>query len=138
MVSDILRSIGITLGVSTVVSSALYLAGVPFWTSFILAVVIQIFIWQGFQYVVSVRAALASKEVDKEMMEVYMSNSVTIPCAYCKDENFVPIKLDTNNSFTCSACNNETVVYIHIDPVQKTVPVQALQEKSTIVVDELK
>ena len=138
MISDIVRSLGITLGVSALISSALYLLGVPFWVTFILSTAIQIFVWQGFQYIVSVRAALTSKEVDKEMMETYMSNSVEMPCAYCKEDNFVPIKLNTNNSFMCSGCDKETVVYIHIDSVQRTVPVESLDEKVTININELK
>ena len=126
-----------TLAVSLSVAAALSLVGIPFWSCVILATVVQIVVWQGFQYYVSVQSSIKSRDTEKELLKEFIANSVTVPCAYCKHQNWTLIRLDDNNSVKCENCKKESVLYVHIETAQVTVPLKSLDVEDTIKINEL-
>lgn len=138
MTSNIVRSLLITTGISTVVAGALVIVGISFWVSFILTTVVQVCLWQGFLYVVNQRAALKTQEIERDLLKEYMSNSVDMPCVSCKALNNVPIKLNATNSFKCTACDVDNVIYINIESAAVTTPLESLEIEDTIKLNELR
>ncbi len=138
MISSALKSVVITVCISAGIAGSLSLTGVSFWPSFFIVSILQIIGWQGFLYMVSVNAALKNKEIDEQMMKDYMSNSAIVPCSNCKQENLTPIQLSETNSFKCTKCNVDNVIYIHIESAQVTTPIKSLNIEDTIKINELK
>ena len=131
----LLRSIGITLGISAVLAGTMTFFNVLFWPSFIIITIAQIIVWQIVKYVVDVRAAVKNKEIESDLMKQYMANEVVVPCSGCKKENLVPIQLNKSNNFKCSHCDLQNVIYISLEAAQVTTPVDSLKVDETIKVN---
>jgi hypothetical protein len=61
--------------------------------------------------------------VEKErtqQAEMLSQQGVAVGCAYCNDANFIPVRMDDENNFTCESCGKENSVYIDITVAQKT------------------
>jgi len=120
------------------VAGALVIVNVPFFVSFILASITQVCLWQAFLYIMSHRATIKTREIERDVMKEYMANSIDIPCTSCKTLNNTPIKLNSNNSFKCSKCNVDNVVYINIESAAVTTPIKSLKIEDTIKLNELR
>lgn len=138
MLANILRSLAITACISVVIAGALTIANVPFLISFILSTVLQFVLWQAFTYVVSTRAAIKNKEIERDIMKEVAANSANIPCTSCKQENFVTIRFDQPNHFKCSKCGVDNVVYIQLESAAVTKPIESLNIEETIKTNELR
>ena len=138
MTGSVIKSLLITLSISAAIAGALVITGIPFWPSFIITVITQIIGWQIFQYMVSVNAALRNKELEESMMKEYIANSASLPCAGCKQENLTLIQLDVTNSFKCTKCDADNVVYVHLEPALTTKAIESLNIEDTIKINELK
>lgn len=132
MIRDIVKSLLFLAIVSTVIGFVLYSLGANFWYSLIFGIVIQFAIWKLYTYWVNRDAELRSKELDVQLIGELAKQEATLPCAYCGQENTVPIRLDENNSFECMGCSEESVVYISLETVQRTVPVNLSEPRLKI------
>ena len=47
-----------------------------------------------------------------------------LPCIFCGEQNTVIIRLNEDNDFNCESCNKTNAVYIDIETVAKTEPIQ--------------
>ena len=138
MTGSVVKSLLTTLGISAAIAGALVLLGISFWPSFIIVIIMQIIGWQIFQYIVSVNAALKNKEIEESMMKEFISNSASMPCAGCKQENVSLIQLNTTNSFVCTKCGCDNVIYVHLESAQTTKAIKSLNIEDTIKINELK
>ena len=120
--SNILRSLAITCVVSATLAYFLTTFNIEFLKTFLLAIILQVAGWNIFQYVIKTRVAQKRRDQDNVMLAEIAKQSAVIPCAYCAQENLVPIRLDEDNNFECSECNKENSVYVNIQTVQVTVP----------------
>ena len=137
MIVPILKSLGITFIVSGSLAYFLTHFNISFWKTFILATVIQVVVWNIVNYSTQIRAALRNKELDEKILADFAKQIVTVPCAYCKVPNAVPVRLDTNNQFDCIDCYKTNTVYIDVESAQVTVPItDATPIETTIRVNE--
>jgi Ca2+/Na+ antiporter len=123
-VIDILRSLGITLGVSA--AAALFLSefNVSFIKTFIFVTIIQFIAWHAFTYYNRIKVITKNKEIEREIAEEISKQTATLPCAYCNELNVISVRLDEDNEFDCLSCNRSSAVYIDIETVAKTEPMQ--------------
>ena len=88
---------------------------------------------------------LADREAD--LLKEFNKQGAEVPCAYCGELNYIPIRTDVPNDYECGKCNKENAVYISITGAQKTNPLQAdplevmayntqLQEAKDKILDE--
>ena len=49
----------------------------------------------------------------------YSKQGVTAECAHCRQENFIPIRMDEINEFECDVCGKANSVYIDVTVAQK-------------------
>lgn len=120
----LIRSLGITVGVSVLGGlSTTYLLG-NFMGGFLGLVVIQLILG----YVLSVQRDMRN-EATREALEGLEGLStvprVSLNCAYCKVANMVPIDLNTDNVFQCANCTSPNRVYVQFTPVRLTVPMSS-------------
>jgi hypothetical protein len=135
-VNHVVRSVLILLVVSSSVGLFLYQFGANFWVTFILATVLQFVIWELVRYILEARAAMKAAELEVQILEELGKQTINIPCAACRKENMVPIRLDINNKFDCIDCSKENGVYIDIESVQVTTPLQSTGSGETIKVKQ--
>ncbi len=74
-------------------------------------------------YALEWRSRIKMREIETEMLAEMSKQGIHIPCAYCKVENFVPIRFDEDNDFNCIECGKTSGVYIDIESATKTAPV---------------
>lgn len=83
---------------------------------------LQIAGWNVFQYIVTTRVAYKRREQDNQMLAEIAKQSAVVSCAFCEEDNLAPIRLDEDNTFTCTSCNKENSIYVNIQTVQPTEP----------------
>jgi|TARA_Y100000310_G_C20009181_1_gene502113 hypothetical protein len=120
---QVLRSIGITALISTSVAYFLTNFNISFWSSFLILTVIQIAGWNVFQYIQHRKFSEAQSKQEREIIADLTKQSAVIPCASCGKGNLVPIRFDTNNRFECEHCDKINAVYIDVESVISTNPV---------------
>ena len=126
--SDILRSLAITCVVSATFAYFLTSFNIDFLKTFLLIIVLQIAAWNVFQYIMKTRVAQKRRDQDNVMLAEFAKQSAVVPCAYCETENLAVIRLDEDNSFTCSECDKESSVYVDIQAVQITTPLDTKKD----------
>lgn len=122
--SGILRSLSITCVVSATIAYFLTHFNIDFSKTFLLIIVLQVAAWNIFQYIIQTRVAQKRRDQDNQMLAEIAKQSAVVLCAYCDEENLAPIRLDQDNNFQCSKCNKENSVYVHIQTVQVTLPLE--------------
>ena len=133
MTLQILRSVGITVAVSACIGYFLTNFNISFWSSFALFTLIQIGLWNVFQYYRDKRMAHLQLEQEKSLLDSIAKQSVALPCQSCEGRSVVPIRLDIDNSFDCDHCGERNVVYVNIETAVTTNPVEL---ENTIRVNE--
>ena len=132
MIRDIVKSLFIIGIVSTIIAFVLNSLGAHFWYSLAFGVTIQFAVWKLYTYWLDKKIEIQSKAIDADIIKDIAKQTATLPCAYCGQDNEVPIRLDENNSFTCMGCEEESVVYVSIETVQRTVPVNLSEPRLKI------
>ena len=123
MTLQIFRSIGITVAVSACIGYFLINFNIGFWSSFALFTLIQIGIWNVFQYYRDKRLSYLQSEQEKALLDSIAKQSVALPCQSCDGRTVVPIRLDIDNGFDCDHCGERNVVYVNIETAVTTNPV---------------
>jgi hypothetical protein len=60
------------------------------------------------------------EEEETERARLYESQGVSSQCAYCNAINFIPIRLDEDNEYKCTECDNTNSVYVQITTARQT------------------
>ena len=94
-----------------------------FWSSFLVITVIQIAVWNIFQYIQHRKIIEDQAQVEREIIRDLTNQSAAISCAGCGKETLVPIRFDINNKFNCQHCDKPNAVYIEIESAITTQPV---------------
>ena len=56
---------------------------------------------------------------ETKRIATYSQQGVTAECAHCRMTNFIPIRMDEINEFTCDECGKPNSVYVDITVAQK-------------------
>lgn len=122
--NNILRSVGLTLAISTIVSFALLIANVCFWTSFIVATISQFIIFFIVGSVLEFINEIKLKEINAIRLTEYSKQSLEIECpCFKKHKQVIPVSLSSPNSYKCNECNKTNNVYLTAESVHVTEPI---------------
>lgn len=118
----IIRSLAITLVISSVVSVVFWSTGSDYIKPFVLTTVIQ---FAGFWLINSWlrnKHMIESKHLENERIKEFSKQGVEVECSYCKATNLVPVRFDIDNDFECINCSKPNAVYVGVTVTQKTTP----------------
>ena len=121
MIKTILFSLTITTLLSVVISALIWLVfDIDPVRCFLATFLIQLvgsYIYRSFLQTLE-RNNIRSEETKR--IEMYSQQGVDANCAYCNATNFIPVRMDDDNSFACEACDKTNAVYIDVTVAQKT------------------
>ena len=124
MVFNIFKSLVVTTIITSIITLILYFLGFPILKSF--TITLTFFFIFGF-FTGQIRetlTALNNKKLENIRIAEFTKQGVSIECAYCGTHNFVPIRFDAKNEFSCNSCNKSNAIYIDILASRTTEPLQ--------------
>ena len=122
----ILRSLTIVLSISTTLAAiAYYMFNITPVGVFLIATILQLIGSYFFNTWIETRGETAAAERSAELIKEFTRQGTQVPCAYCGEVNFIPIRTDLANDFACGKCDKENAVYISITAAHKTNPLQS-------------
>jgi hypothetical protein len=69
--------------------------------------------------------AVFSKRIEHENIKAFSQQAAVVHCAFCEEENFIPIRLDeTESKFTCEHCGKQNALFVEIFAAQTAVPLE--------------
>jgi len=71
------------------------------------------------------------KDIQLRMIQEMSKQGVSVPCAHCKCENFIPVTFHEDNDFECTDCKKMNGVYVEIQSATKSEPL----DKSKITIN---
>lgn len=121
MIKTILFSLTITTLLSAVIGALIWLVfDVNMVRGFLVCFLVQLigsYIYRSMLQTLE-RNNIRSEETKR--IEIYSQQGVDASCAYCNAPNFIPVRMDDDNTFTCEACDKTNAVYIDVTIAQKT------------------
>mgnify|MGYP003323479493 CR=1 FL=1 len=122
----ILKSLGIVLSISTLLATtSYYMFNISFTGVFITGTVLQLVCSYFINSWIEARTINESANRDADLIKEFNKQGTEVPCAYCGEVNYIPIRTDLPNDFTCGKCGKENAVYISITAAHKTNPLQS-------------
>ena len=107
--------------VSTLVGSiSWYIFGYDFVRSIIITTLLQFVFFAIYN---NIKLFIAERATERELtlrITEFNKQSVDAPCAYCGVTNSAPIRMDSDNNFTCDNCGKTSAIYISMTTAQKT------------------
>ena len=128
----ILISLGITLGISGSISFVLSFFGMDFIKTFALIFILHFFVFGVIHYITGVWSEMKLKELETEQIKALDSQGAYVNCAFCNSPAFVPVILNSPNSYTCPDCQKENTILIGVETAQPTDPIADLDPTSVI------
>lgn len=123
MISNILSSVTKTVAVSSVITAlAYYGLQLPILPTFIITTLCQIAFFYLWNTVLEYR--LRRVEIENETLRIqsYSEQGAEVPCAHCNKQNYIPIRMDVDNIFTCDECGKSNAVYVDLTVAQQSQP----------------
>lgn len=114
---NILKPILILFSVSAVFALSFSDGWISFLKVFVLSCIIQVIIYNIYKHIIFLSAERIKNDRIKEFSKQGLE--VTCPC-YLEKKMFVPIELNTTNSFNCVECKKDCVVQITAKSFNKT------------------
>jgi hypothetical protein len=123
MISRLITQLTVLLALAVLFGLCLKHFNISLLYSVPLGVLIQFGIYYAFITVLDVWVALRNKKLENERLKEFslQGMEVTCPCSLKKTE-FIPITLNTNNSYKCNHCNKNISVYITAETALITEP----------------
>lgn len=87
---------------------------------FVITFLLQIVFFYAWNSYVDLRLRIEEKEQETKRLEMYESQGVDATCAYCNNDNYIPVRFDQDNEFECEHCGKINSVYVDITVAQKT------------------
>ena len=112
--------------------------GINLFISILLGIVAQFICYNGFIYVINTIAAIRVRKIELERIKELTFQLVEVACP-CdnKHKQIIPVRLNTNNQYTCNTCKKTIKVYINIDTAVATEPIlQTDTQKITLQKDD--
>jgi len=110
---NLIRSLSLTLFVSTLIAAILHFVGVNFIASFLVTTIVQFIVFYTVGSVLDFINEIKMKQINAMRIAEFSKQSmeVTCPC-YKKNKEIVPVVLNNKNTYKCSACEKTNSVYI--------------------------
>lgn len=92
--------------------------------SILISLVLQFAVYNGFNYIVDSLTILRIRKIEYEKIRElsYQTADVTCPCSPTHIQ-LVPIRLNTDNQYTCNSCQKLIKVYVNIETALATEPI---------------
>lgn len=113
MAAKFISQILILLAIAAVGTVTLHQLGISIIMGFLLSIVVQFGLYYAFILCLEAVVQLKNKQLENERIKEFSLQGleVTCPCSLKKTE-YVPIVLNTNNSYKCNHCSKHIGVYI--------------------------
>lgn len=133
---NILKSILLTIAVSTCGSVVCYLVGLDFLKSFVILSILQISLSYIVKQIQISSYSIKAQEIELQKITEFSKQGMDLECAYCGVHNFIPLRFDQDNNFTCTSCDKDNSIYINVTTAQVTTPLNISQITSTSFKDQ--
>jgi hypothetical protein len=94
-----------------------------FWISFATQI-IGFLIWNS--YLLQQQSNF-NQQTELALLEQISKFAVRLSCAYCKQQNDVPIQLNEKNTFKCDSCNQTNGIYMQFTATTLTTPLESVK-----------
>jgi len=121
---SIVKSIIATAVVSGLISFILHFLGFDILKTFTISAIVLIIVGFIYGQFIDTYITLNLKRIENERIKEFTKQGLDVECAYCGENNFVPIRLAEKNEFTCTSCAKVNSVYIEVLTTQTTTPLQ--------------
>ena len=114
----------IFLSISVVIGFLLTHAGINLWLGIVTGAVIQLLIHNTFVTILDSYITIKDKKLENERIKEfsYQGLEVTCPCSK-KQLDFIPVRLNTQNSYRCSGCDKSISIFINAETAMQTEPI---------------
>ena len=114
----------IFLSISIVIGFLLTHAGINLWLGIVTGAVIQLLIHNTFVTILDSYITIKDKKLENERIKEfsYQGLEVTCPCSK-KQLDFIPVRLNTQNSYRCSGCDKSISIFINAETAMQTEPI---------------
>ena len=114
----------IFLSISIVIGFLLTHAGINLWLVIVTGAVIQLLIHNTFVTILDSYITIKDKKLENERIKEfsYQGLEVTCPCSK-KQLDFIPVRLNTQNSYRCSGCDKSISIFINAETAMQTEPI---------------
>ena len=114
----------IFLSISIVIGFLLTHAGINLWLGIVTGAVIQLLIHNTFVTILDSYITIKDKKLENERIKEfsYQGLEVTCPCSK-KQLDFIPVRLNTLNSYRCSGCDKSVSIFINAETAMQTEPI---------------
>jgi hypothetical protein len=109
------------------ISAALFMVWKNFWLIFLIVLAICWIIGQVSNMFFQQKATVEVEKLRLKLTEINNQQSAEVPCAYCKDRNLVPIRLNQRNTFSCKQCKQTNLIVFQFATAQITTPLEEPQ-----------
>jgi len=123
--------IGISLGITCVVSTLFGLAGSTiigtFWGWFWISLLIQFILFGITNSYLIQRDNIVLQQQELETLDKLSKFTVKLVCSYCQQANSIPIQLNQRNTFKCEGCNQVNGVSMQFIATSLTTPIESVK-----------
>lgn len=131
MKKEALIVIGLSLALLVIpallVAGGLFFLWGHFWLTFLVALAVAWMIGQLSNIFFQQKASVEIERLKVKLTEIYNQQSVEVSCAYCKDRNLIPIRLNQRNTFSCKVCKQTNLIIFQFATAQITTPLEEPQ-----------
>ena len=145
MVLSILRSLLVTIIISSAVAYTASMSNYSFWLFFVCSTAIQFIFHWSLSYFMDIYVVLRNKQLENQRIAEFSKQSVNVNCAYCRHANTVPVRFEDYNDFTCENCGKPNAIYVNLTVTQKTTPlntkpvnINTVDEREQVVISEIR
>jgi hypothetical protein len=103
---------------------------------FVVVLILQIAISFIIKQIQVAYTTVRIREVELAKITEFSKQGLELECAYCGTINYIPLRFDQDNNFTCEKCNKDNSIYINVTTAQITSPLNISQITSTSFKDE--
>lgn len=137
---QIVQSLLITAVISLLISTSVwYLLGYNFYKWLIGVTILQFVAFAIMNNFKEHHQKIAFERETTKRIREFTKQGVNVSCTYCGKNNFVPIRLDQDNDFTCEGCGKTNGVYVSITAAQKTQMIESSKlNVSTLMAEKFK
>jgi len=124
MLQKLLLQIAVFLTITLVTGYWFHEHSLNFYLGMALGIAIQYAIYWIYLNSMEAWVALKNKELENERIKEYSYQGLDIECPCSKKiQDFIPIRLNTDNYFNCRACGKKCNVIVSAETVLATVPI---------------
>ncbi len=139
MLKSIAISLSLTTLISTGFSSAAYFFHISFWGVFIITFLIQVIFFYIYNGFIQNKNLLKQEQIENDRIAELSKQGTMVTCAFCHKPSFTLLRFDADNILFCEKCGKTSSLYITVESAQVTIPVSNIKaaELPQEVVDDL-